>query len=500
MIRLQVPSFVFVYCLFTCLLSAEARAELTVIEDAEGQQGLTVFKMTVSPAAEPVPALKHRLTLRELDLVPGNAATFYMRGSTLENRWRAVRKKYGDESDDWYDIDDVPLDELPLEKLHDAAAIFGNLTTFCLRPASRCKDCNWGLGLETLRGMEIYNLLLPEFQESRAYSRILSMLTRLALAESRYDDAIDYMRMNYRLAYNVGRGPFFVCGLIGIAEVGMSNLTAIDLIAANDSPNLYWALTELPNPVVDLRHSVRIEMSLLQRVITPLENVEAQNHTTDEWSRILHQAFREFKNAADAWDLGSLKGLPKHDTFREVLGTALTMLVYPDAKQRLMESGMSAEAVETMPTAQVILIDTAREVRRAADELEKWFYLDYPLAHQRMKKAVGALDRRGVRGGLGQPLADFLLPAIQAAQTANARMRWQLNALRTLEALRMHAAEVGRFPASLDEIEVVPVPRNPITVRHFLYRLDGEIAVLELPFSDGIPGVSWRFEIQLGEK
>ena len=82
--------FVFVV-LFSCLLAAPTQAELTVIEDAEGLQGLTVFRMTVTPAAEPVPALKHRLTLREIDRVLGNAATFYMRGSTLGSRMTALQ-------------------------------------------------------------------------------------------------------------------------------------------------------------------------------------------------------------------------------------------------------------------------------------------------------------------------------------------------------------------------------------------------------------------------
>ena len=34
---------------------ATSQAELTVINDADGQSGLTVYKMTVTPAAEPSP-------------------------------------------------------------------------------------------------------------------------------------------------------------------------------------------------------------------------------------------------------------------------------------------------------------------------------------------------------------------------------------------------------------------------------------------------------------
>jgi len=62
-----------------------------------------------------------------------------------------------------------------------------------------------------------------------------------------------------------------------------------------------------------------------------------------------------------------------------------------------------------------------------------------------------------------------------------------------------YAAETGRFPESLDQIQVVPVPKNPITTHPYLYRLEGKMAILELPFSDGMPGVASRYEIQLAE-
>ena len=39
--------------------------------------------ITLRPAAEPVPALKYRLVLEQIKLVPGNAAIFYHRGVTI---------------------------------------------------------------------------------------------------------------------------------------------------------------------------------------------------------------------------------------------------------------------------------------------------------------------------------------------------------------------------------------------------------------------------------
>ena len=63
-------------------VASSARGELTVIENADGQQGLTVFKMTVTPAPAPVPVLKYRLVPGVLEMRPGNAALYYLRAVT----------------------------------------------------------------------------------------------------------------------------------------------------------------------------------------------------------------------------------------------------------------------------------------------------------------------------------------------------------------------------------------------------------------------------------
>src|SRR6186997_3707021 len=104
------------YCVLLALTFASAaRAELTFSKGKEG--ALEVVRMTVTPAAEPVPSLRYRLVARDIDLRPGNAAPYYYRAmidlsSTLGN----LRKKYGDEFDSWYEVNETPLSKLPLDK------------------------------------------------------------------------------------------------------------------------------------------------------------------------------------------------------------------------------------------------------------------------------------------------------------------------------------------------------------------------------------------------
>jgi hypothetical protein len=479
-----------------CIASAAnmSHGELTVIEDADGQQGLTVFKMTVTPAAEPEPALKHRLTLRQRELKPGNAATHYSRAfpeGGVEAIWRRLQQEHGDEEvHQWYDIA-TPAAQIPWEKARAAAANFHDAIDHFIAPGSERIDCDWGHGIITeLRGPDIYGFRLPEIQSMRTISRSLMLVTRIAVADRDYSQAIDLLRMNYRLGENVAKSPFIVSGLVGLAICGMGNTAVIDLIASPDSPNLYWALAELPRPLVDLRTSIRHELSFNVAIFPFMDSPETAQHSPQQWAQLLAEGLRS---------LGTLDGgKPQLSEWQSQAAVAgLSLVAYPAAKQRLTALGMDAATVEAMPVGQVIAIDAAREFRRIADEMEKWWYV--PLTQVKANDSDDFRSGGPLDGNFAKAAAQAMLPALESVRSAEVRVLWQLNALQTIEALRMHAAKTGKLPASLDEITAVPLPQNPATGKPYQYRRDGETAILELPFSDGFPGMAWRFEITLAK-
>ena len=318
------------------------------------------------------------------------------------------------------------------------------------------------------------------------------MRTRFAIQEGRFDDAVEHLRMNFQLAKNVGKVKFLVADLIAIAEIGIATNGVIDLIGAKDSPNMYWSLAELHDPQVDVRDSIRLELTWGLRFIPELIDVEKAEHSEEEWSRILRKA-GDVANAntiINGGQIGPTNSLPT---------VAVAMASYPAAKKRLVESGMEAEKVATMPVGQVLLIDMVREFRRIADEHEKGLYFSYRNAIPLLDAAEGELGD-GIRTmSFGKLLAGQLMPALLQVRAASARVHWQRNALQVIEAVRMHAAETGAFPKSLDEITAVPVPLNPLTNKNYVYWLDGEMAVLDMPRSDGMPGIAWRFELELAK-
>ena len=393
---------------------------------------------------------------------------------------------------DWYS-NEVAIEDLPLDNVRNAAARFDNYVEQMIQPGTMCRDCDWGWQALDLTGPETISFLLPDLQGMRAIGRSLSLRTRLAIAEGRYDDAIEGLRMNYRLGHDVGEQLFLISDLVGIAIAATAHQNAIDLIAAPESPNLYWALAEVPAPLVECRDSIRMEMSLGLRIFPPLMEAETAEHSPAQWAKLFRESIEDFGKVGVGDPFGN------DNLVRGLATTGLSLAAYPEAKQRLIAGGLAADKVESMPVGQVIAIDAAREYRRIADEQEKWWYVPFEAAKGNSLQAEAAFE--GPRTfNFGKTIAALLLPAVRSARYAEVRQDWVKNALLTLEALRMHAAVNGAFPESLDDIRVVPVPENPITRKPYVYRLEDGMAVLELPFSDGMPASAWRFEMKLAEQ
>jgi hypothetical protein len=482
--------FILLAVVATAALVPGARVRAGVVVE-ESDDGLTVFKMTVTPAAEPTPALTHRLTLRELDAKNGNAVPYYYRAIlNIERIAKEQRDAYGEEFDQWCSLE-TPLEKLPLEKVRAAAAQF-DAPMEALREAAVRRDCDWDWQLDSIRGPALFSFLLPEMQQSRELSRALMLRVRLAIAEKRYDDAIDLLRINYKLAGDVAAEPLLINALVGAAEAGLGHRELVELIAAPGSPNLYWAIAELPQPFIDMRRATRFEMSSTFRVFPVMSNAESAEHSPQEWARLFAESLR---------DLAPLSsGPPLWDATTARMGVAgLALISYGPAKQRLIDGGFDAQRVEQMPVGQVIAVDAGREFRQLADDMERWWYVPYPVARAHAQDVDKALSGDKFVVGFGRILAQMLLPALASARDAQMRLEWQTGGLQTVEAIRMHAAAAGELPASLEEIKVVPVPENPVTGTPYQYRREGDAAIVELPATDGFSGGACRFEISLAD-
>ncbi len=174
---------------------------------------------------------------------------------------------------------------------------------------------------------------------------------------------------------------------------------------------------------------------------------------------------------------------------------------YAHAKERLVAWGYSKETVDAMAVGQVLSIYSARIYETVADEWEKGAYVDFPAGQRLYDEAYDAIREHDWQSDHPDreiiPIASTLLPAVMAAQKAAFRTERDFDALRVIEALRMHAAaNEGKWPESLDDIKSVPVPKNVATGEPFEYQLKGDTAVLTLPMSDGF-NVEKQFELAI---
>jgi hypothetical protein len=498
-----------VACFLVCalFLVAEVRADVTVVDNKDGQE---TIRMTVTPAAAPVPALRHRLMPRELELKPGNSAPYYYRAQLeLRDTMKTIRDEYNEETmlSKWYgtDAEATPIAKLPLDKVRLASQMFNAIYDYHMKPAFERRECDWELDFQEWRGIELISVHLEEFQRSREIARMMNLKTRLAIAERRYDDAIELMRQNYRLGRDVARVPFLVCGLIGIAIEGLADRTLIELIANPDSPNMYWALGELPNPPIDMRPAVRFEIDIGPRMFPIIDNAETTDRSPQEWNRLFKKMLRDLSTATGAGMSLQGKNKPMQDVMAGLMATGIGLSGYSHAKERLVSQGMDRERVEHMPVGQVIAIYTERTYRLFADDWEDLWRVPYAqsreMGDQLERKIAAARPFSGTDDRELVPLVNLLFPALQATREAQVRLDREVASLRLIEALRMYAAaHDGKLPQHLDDIREVPVPNNPATGKPFVYRLENATAILELPASDHIPSGILRFEIQIASK
>lgn len=418
--------------------------------------------LTVDPADEPRPALRYTLVHDVLDQVPGNAAIAYARTTRLLHQ-NANWKEDSQQVEEWLAL---PIEDLPLAEVTRLLAGYSHALDE-LRRATRYERCDWEIPIRT----DGINALMPHLSETRSIARLLLLDLRRCLREGRVEDAIDRLRTGLTLASHMGNGPILIEGLVGIAITQMMLDQVVEIVRQPDAPNLYWALTDLPPTSLSLWRATRWERSFLY-VHAPLLRHPDQPVTAADLQRALI-------------DLHQLGGgdipqgwLPKQDQAAFMI-TAAGWALYPIARQHLAGQGFSPDQLDRLPAPEVLLRYVAGGYAFHRDELFKWFALPYPEAREGLARAEAAFEAAMAANQPDTILPRMLLPALTRAAVRFADTDRQFALLRCIEAIRLHAARHGQLPASLEAIQAVPVPRDPMTGEPFLYRLENHTAFLE---------------------
>ncbi len=479
-------------------LSILAACELSLAQEEPRPPEPT--KLTLTPAAEPIPAMKYQLLPPFLDRREGNAVPLYMK-TLLMLRDTRIDNKTWEKISIWLE---TPPDKLPAEEVQAALQPL-NLVYGDLQLAARRDRCDWSIAVRE-RGPTIFGTLLPEVQGFQSLARLLALKARLEIAEGKYDKAIQTLQIGFTLSRDVTEQPFLVSGLVGAAIANQMSQQLEQLIAAKDSPNMYWAIAALPDPLIDPRPALELEGSMLFLMHPELNDLQSKVLTPHQWRELWRRFFIDTAGLVNELDGQNQQGIGDavKQLARVALADAMLESRYPAAKKNLVALGFDEKLVAAMPKAQVVLLSEVATFQRRRDDMFKWVHVPYWQAEKHLDKIDEQFRERAKKDEQEKlptgSIADVILPSMNAAIQGYRSADHRLAALQTIEAIRMYAAgHDGNLPAALGDIQDVPIPINPYTGQPAQYELDAEKAVAKLTMPSPRADRSLAYEFRIAD-
>jgi hypothetical protein len=414
------------------------------------QANATVIRLKLRPMAAPKPALKYLLLPELREMNPGNPIQGYLK-CFMEQQNLFHNKQNVDQRDKWLEM---PLHELPVKELRD----YGGRAARDADYAARLDTPDWQVLLRLKR--DGIHLLLPDVQVLRNLASVLKVRLRGAIADRRFDDAVVTIKTMLALSRHLGEHPTVIGNLVGLAIAQLTVGSVMgpgpleEMIQQPGCPNLFWALTDLPSPFIDLRKGVQGERIWMD---TELEGLKDREPMTEaQLSKVLDRLRKDLQPTTA--DFARLKDLSKNEEHLR------------DARRRLSQYGLSEDKLKDFPPLQVILLDGKREYEVQRDDEMKAMTLPYwqasPLMNARNKQLKKDM------------IFVNLIASFDKVKAAQARLDQRIALLRCVEALRLYAADHAcKLPAKLEDIDL-PLPVDPVTGKPFSYKLEGDTAHL----------------------
>jgi hypothetical protein len=470
---------------------------LTLVAASPAQEkkepGPRLVKLAPQSERKPASSLAYHLRPDPLEQVEGNAALLWTRAMMAA---RAVRYKWTEQQWKWSDTDSMPLDRLPVKEVKAALEAHVTALRFAGQAALRTR-CDWERPAPTIQNLSTDLLHMQDVQGLREIAHLLALRCRVELAERRFEDALHTLQTGLTLARHLSsESPHMLLDdLVGIAIATIMLGRVEEWIQIPGSPNLYWALTDLPRPLIDTRRGIRVELNTIYRSHPVLRELKTKKKlSAEEARRLVERVFDSMYQCADpiidkASGAGP-RGNPNVPAWMKKMATAgLALKHYPIAKKGLIDSGRPAKEVEAMSSLQVVAIYYVEQYEQMRDEILQWLSVPAWQGRKSLEQVQAKYNARTREdGNILNVLMGMLTPAIVKVTAAELRLERQIAGLRGAEALRLHLAVAGKTPAKWADITEVPGPIDPMTGKGLdeWYKLDGNKPVLLIPELPGM--------------
>lgn len=243
---------------------------------AEGPVELRIYAVKADESEK-----KYQLIIKAEDQIDADAVPLYHKAVKQKpNEFEAEQIKQ------WLKL---PVKQFPQEQAAATLKQYAEILTL-LSQAAVCKQCNWPKCKPWVQH--------ENPNEYRELALLLRLSTRLEISRGRYEDALLAMRSAFGMVRHLAEAPTVIQAQIG-ASIGCVLCKEIEqFVQENDSPNLYWALANLPRPLVDMSKAIEAEKESLKEYNLLLRRqVEKQLEPTYQVIRVIEKRLDSYLNA-----------------------------------------------------------------------------------------------------------------------------------------------------------------------------------------------------------
>ncbi|HLJ96320.1 MAG TPA: hypothetical protein VKU02_24315 [Gemmataceae bacterium] len=409
------------------------------------------IRLSVQPMAAPKPVLKVQLLPEMRELNVGNPAHEYDRCFAEQRNFFFSKEAVADRGR----YLSMPLGELPVQKLRD----YGRLALSRADWAARLNHLDWQLLQQTQT--HATEVTQPEVGRLAVLAEALRVRFRVEIASGRFDDAIGTAKTMFALARHLGEYPTQAGNLIGLAVAHLCMDSLEEMVQQPGCPNFYWALTDLPIPLVEVRKGVRGDCASVAADLRLLrEDAPMDGEHLEQFLQQL-SGLLGFARAQ--------KGLPPRNLRSALAARVQDSELVRAARARLVEAGYAEKSVKQFPPLQAILLADKRDYEVHRDESLKLLAL-----------APWQIDAFADTEGLhcGDGVFAPYSPRVIEVRRAQGRLEQRIGLLQHIEALRLYAAaHAGELPTELSELSV-PLVLDPFTGKPFRYNVEAGTAYL----------------------
>ena len=231
-------------------IPASAALLLLFIRPLLGEE-LKPVELTIHARAIETPVLKYRLFPAEAEIKAGDAVPILLRLPWEQTHWM---NEVFPKLQEW---ESRPLDA---PEWKSSGGLLPERFFSEMKRAAFRRDAHWEYPIgET---SSVYLILLPDAQGLRGFlGRGLAARIRYHLSRGELDQAREGILIGLANARHLAQTPFYVNQLVALAiHQTMLDRTG-ELISQPNSPNLYWALSTLPDSLIELGRAASLESS-----------------------------------------------------------------------------------------------------------------------------------------------------------------------------------------------------------------------------------------------